>query len=74
MGGFWGGIVVDIVFEYCFIEILGEKVMKKLWEIRIEMYLDIFGCDFEIVKWGFKLIGGDIIRMNILYVVLDELC
>lgn len=29
MGGVCGGIVVDVVFESCFNDILGEKVMKR---------------------------------------------
>lgn len=49
MGGVCGGIVVDVVFENCFIEIFGENVMKMFCEKKIEMYLDIF-CEFEIVK------------------------
>lgn len=73
-GGPWGGTAVDTAFEHRLTEILGEKVMKKLREIRTETYLDIFGRDFEIAKRGLKSTGGDTIRMNISYVVLDELC
>lgn len=49
IGGVCGGIVVDVVFESCFIDIFGEKVMNIFCKKKIMIYLEIF-CVFEFVK------------------------